>query len=85
MATCSSSSHFCLIENFWDEEEQVATVRYHIVDAATGEVSRQTWSTQAYTEDEYEKILHKAGFKKIIFHDSFGEVEDDNFWLIEAR
>ena len=81
----SDRPHFCLIENFWDEKEQAATVRYHIVDAATGEVSRQAWSTQAYTEDEYEAILHEAGFKKIIFHDSFGEVEDENFWLIEAR
>ena len=81
----SDKPHFCLIENFWDEEVQVATVRYHIVDATMGAVSKQAWSTQAYTEDEYEEILHKAGFKEIIFHDSFGEVEDENFWLIEAR
>lgn len=81
----SEKPHFCLIENFWDEDAQVATVRYHIVDAATGAVSKQAWSTQAYTEDEYEEALRKTGFKEIIFHDSFGEVEDKNFWLIEAR
>jgi len=81
----SEFPHFCLIENFWHEEKQVATVRYHIVDAETSEVSRQAWSTQAYTEDEYEEILHEAGFKKIIFHETFGDVEDENFWLIEAK
>lgn len=81
----SDRPHICLIESFWDEDEQAATMRYHIVDAATGEVSRQAWSTQAYTEDDYEAVLRKAGFKEIIFHDSFGEVEDDAFWLIEAR
>ena len=81
----SDKPHFCLIENFWDEDEQAATVRYHIVDAATGDSSRQTWSTQAYTENEYEEVLRKAGFKEIVFHDSFGDVEDESFWLIEAK
>ncbi len=81
----SDKPHFCLIENFWNNDVQVATVRYHVVDAATGEVSKQAWSTQAYTEDEYEEILHKAGFKEIIFHESFGDVEDEDFWLIEAK
>ena len=81
----SDQPHVCLIESFWHDEEQAATVRYHIVDAATGEVSRQAWTTQAYTENEYAEILRKAGFKEVIFHDSFGEVEDEYFWLIEVR
>ncbi len=81
----SDEPHICLIENFWDEEEAVATVRYHIIDAATGTVNRQAWSTQAYTEDEYKALLRTSGFSEVIFHKSFGEVEDDNFLLIEAK
>ncbi len=81
----SDQPHFCLIENFWDEDEQVATVRYQIVDAATGEVSRQAWSTQAYSEDEYERLLRETGFKKVTFHKSFGDVEDDDFLVITAH
>jgi SAM-dependent methyltransferase len=81
----SDKPHICLIENFWNEEKAVATVRYHIIDAATGTVNRQAWSTQAYTEDEYEALLRTSGFSEIIFHKSFGEVEDDNFLLIEAK
>ncbi len=81
----SETPHFCLAENFWAEEDAVATVRYYIVDAATGEVSRQAWSTQAYTEDEYQAVLREAGFKEIVFHESFGDVEDESFWLIEAH
>ena len=81
----SEQAHLCLTEAFWDEKESVATQRYYVVDAATGDVTMQASSTQAYTEDKYESLLRKAGFKEIIFHDSFGEVEDDDFWLIEAR
>lgn len=81
----SEKPHFCLIENFWHEDDQATSVRYYIVDAATGEVSKQAWSMQAYTEDDYEAILRAAGFNEIIFHDSFGDAEDDDFWVIEAK
>ncbi|MBT3339199.1 MAG: hypothetical protein HN391_14915, partial [Anaerolineae bacterium] len=77
--------HLCLTENFWDEKESIATLRYQIIDAATGAVNLQASSMQAYTDDEYETLLRKTGFKEIIFYDSFGEVEDDDFWLIEAK
>ncbi len=81
----SEKPHICLTENFWDEKENVAIIRYFIVDVATNAVNLQASSTQAYSEDEYKTLLRKAGFKEIIFHESFGDVEDEDFWLIEAR
>lgn len=81
----SEKPHLCLTEAFWHEKEKVATMRYYIVDAATSAVTMQASSTQAYTDKEYDALLRKAGFKEIIFHESFGDVEDDDFWLIEAR
>ena len=57
--------HLCLMESFWDDEASVAIERYYIVDAASGEVTRHSASSQAYTEDGFREILSEAGFSAI--------------------
>jgi hypothetical protein len=42
----SERAHFCLTEKFWDAEQAVATERYFIIDAATGDVKCYASSIQ---------------------------------------
>ena len=81
----STRPHLCLTEHLWDDAQNIATVRHAIIDAESGKVSVQASNMQAYTDDEYEQILLKAGFDEIVFHPSFGEVEDDDFWVITGK
>ena len=71
----SDKPHICLIENFWDAEKNVATERYYIIDAESGNVNPQAASTQAYKDQEYQDLLTEAGFRGIIFYPSLGMKE----------
>ena len=62
--------HLCLMESFWDEEQSVAIERYIIVDAASGDVTRYSSSTQAYAEEGFREMLQKAGFLKVELYQS---------------
>jgi 2-polyprenyl-3-methyl-5-hydroxy-6-metoxy-1,4-benzoquinol methylase len=84
----SEKPHICLIENFWNEEEKVATERYYIIDAESGKVDLQAASTQAYTDDEYRQMLTEAGFGEIQTYPSLGiqsHQEPSDFITILAR
>jgi len=75
------------METFWDEEQSVATERFFIVDAATGEVTRQAASTQGYDEGQIESMLREAGFGEVAFFPSLtGETsaEVDEFLVVVA-
>jgi len=69
--------HLCLMESFWDEDLSVAIERYIIVDAASGEVTRYSSSTQAYENDELAKLLTQAGFQNPEFHPSLSGKPDE--------
>ncbi|TFF91826.1 class I SAM-dependent methyltransferase [Candidatus Thorarchaeota archaeon] len=84
----SPKPHLCLMENFWDQERDVATTRYFIVDAETSNVTLHASSMVAYTRENLEQILRGVGFKDIVFHESLsgGEKDlDENLEVIEAR
>jgi SAM-dependent methyltransferase len=82
----SDQPHLCLMENFWDDEQNVTTTRFHIVDAATAEVTRHAMSTQAYTDEEYRALLAQCGFRDIEFHPSLaGGADEKDFFPIVAR
>jgi hypothetical protein len=66
----SDRPHLCLQENFWDDDRSVATQRYIIIDAQTGQVTRYASSTQAYTRDRYRSMLEECGFQNIAFYPS---------------
>jgi hypothetical protein len=75
------------MENFWDEEQAIATERFYIVDAATGQVTRHAASTQGYDEEQIESMLREAGFGKVAFIPSLtGKAEDDaaDFLVVTA-
>ena len=63
----SDEPHFCLQENFWDAEDNVAIQRYYIINAVTGEVARHSASTQAYMDDQYRSLLVDCGFGEVEF------------------
>ncbi|NLG27539.1 MAG: class I SAM-dependent methyltransferase [Chloroflexi bacterium] len=66
----SEQPHLCLEESAWDEAQQVAVVRYYVVDAASGSVQRHASSTQAYTDDGYRDLLRQCGFDEVILEES---------------
>jgi SAM-dependent methyltransferase len=72
----SEKPHLCLEESFWDARQGVATTRYYIVDALTGDVTRHAASYQAYTEAEYRALLETCGFGKIAVYPSLMGTED---------
>jgi ubiquinone/menaquinone biosynthesis C-methylase UbiE len=57
--------HLCLMESFWDDDQQVTIERYYVVDAASGGVRRYASATQAYHEKELMAMLTKTGFKRV--------------------
>ena len=84
----SPKPHLCLMENFWDQERGVATTRYYVVDAETGDVTLHASSMVAYTREELERMLRGVGFRDIVFYESLsgGEVDlDENLEVVEAR
>jgi hypothetical protein len=68
----SDEPHLCLQESFWDGEGNVAIERYYIVNAVTGEVTRHSASTQAYTDGQYRSLLVECGFGEVEFYPSMG-------------
>ena len=72
----SDRPHLCLKESFWDPASDTATIRYFIVDASTGEVTRHAQSFQAYTEAKYRSLLTDCGFDDVEFFPSLIGVQD---------
>ena len=62
----SDRPHLCLQEQTWDEQTAVASTRYFILDAESGQVNTYGSSMQAYTEEEYHTLLMDAGFDESI-------------------
>jgi SAM-dependent methyltransferase len=72
----SDRPHLCLQENFWEAEQAVATQRFFIVDAQTGQVTRYAASTQAYKQEIYQEMLKECGFHDILSYPSLtGEID----------
>jgi SAM-dependent methyltransferase len=82
----SDRPHLCLMETFWDEERSVATERFFIVDAETGEVTRHAASTQAYDEEQVESLLRETGFGEVRIYPSLtGKPSElDDFLTVAA-
>ena len=79
----SEEPHLVLKENFWDAESRVAIERFYIVDAGTGEVTRCSASMQAYTDEEYRRILGACRFGDMVFYPALDpEAEDSDGGLM---
>jgi SAM-dependent methyltransferase len=81
----SERPHLCLQERFWDENRQVATQRYFIIDVKTSAVTRYAASIQAYTEQEYRTLLEDCGFGDVEFVPSLtGSTTAQDYLVITA-
>jgi len=80
----SDEPHLCLMESFWDETQSVATERFLIVDAGSGEVSRYAASTKAYDDDAIKSLLHVAGFGGMRFFPSLTGKEETGGYGFEV-
>jgi len=84
----SDNPYLLLEESFWEPEGSAATLRYHIVDAASGGISKYAQSVQAYTDSQYHSLLHNTGFVDIELFPSLRGTEDTSqvdFLVITAR
>ena len=75
--TFSDEPFIVLRESYWLPEQNIATIRYHAIDASTGSVTEYSQSFQGYTDDDYRNVLNERGFGEIEFYPGFGEDEGD--------
>lgn len=61
----SDQPHLLLQEGFWHDQTCVATRRFFVIDAVSGEVSRFAASYQAYTVEEYRRLAQQHSFNDI--------------------
>jgi SAM-dependent methyltransferase len=64
--------HLCLVESSWHAPHNAATIRYFVVDLATGAVTRYAQSFQAYSQDDYAELLGQCGFSIVGVYPSLG-------------
>ncbi len=69
----SERPHVWLQENAWDQASCTATTRWFVIDAATAGVLQLTQTMQAYTNEEYNRMLTAAGFVEIEFLPGLGD------------
>ena len=71
----SLEPHLCLIENFWDQDQHIATTRFYIMDEK-GEVTPHASSMIAYTRETLLDLFEGVGFRDVEFHESLsGETQ----------
>ena len=73
----SERPHLVLTEGFWDAQRAVATKRYFVVDAATGDLTRHAESVQAYSAEQYRSLLADGGFSGVTFCPSLSGSPDE--------
>jgi SAM-dependent methyltransferase len=61
----SAQPHVVLQESFWDSAAHAATLRYFVIDAATGMVTPYAQSLQAYDDAGYRAVLGECGFGEV--------------------
>jgi SAM-dependent methyltransferase len=73
----SDRPYICLEENLWDAQSRTTTTRFFIIEAETGHVERYGQTFQAFTEEEYERILQDSGYGDVrTFPSLSGEVDE---------
>ncbi len=72
----SSRPHLRLEESFWDEERRVTTQCFHVVDLASSRLSSHMINSQAYEDDELQRLLVTAGFSGLTRHSSMTGLAD---------
>jgi SAM-dependent methyltransferase len=85
----SDYPHLYLEESFWDATSNTATIRYYIVDAATGRVNRYAQSLQAYTDEQYRSFLLDNEYEAVTRYSSLtgkpDPTQSDLFALVSRK
>ena len=84
----SAQPHIKLEEHYWDEPSRTSTTRHFIIDTATAEVTCSAATYQAYTADEYVKLLQECGYEEVQLYPSLiGQIDESqsDFMAIVAR
>jgi len=68
----SDRPHVCLIENEWDEADELAISRFHVIED-TGGVAHFRNTLQAYSDDAFRKMPEKAGLVEIEIRPPWGQ------------
>jgi SAM-dependent methyltransferase len=79
----SNEPYLFLEDHYWNDEQQTATTRIFVMDANSGNVIRYSQTFQAYTQDDYQKLLIECGFDEIKFFSSLtGQIDPEQKQLI---
>ncbi len=84
----SDRPHLVLQESSWDEDAAASTIRFMVVDAATGGVNSYALSNEAYTDQQLDDALRTAGFVEIERWPSLNgkpQAEGDDLPVVVAR
>ena len=73
----SARPHMVLEETFWEETRKTVTNRYYVIDAGSGQVERFASSYQAYTLEEYRKLMGDSGFVDVAIYPSLAGASDE--------
>jgi len=61
----SEKPHICLDESTWNFEQNVVVKRFYVIDSETSEITKYSASYQAYSDDDYTKLLEENGFSDV--------------------
>jgi len=61
----SAGPHIVLKENFWQPVSNTTTIRYHVIDALSAQVTMYAQTLQAYQDSDYRSLLSHHGFDDI--------------------
>ncbi len=76
--------HLWLKEAFWDPNAHVAIERYFVIGASSS-TTEYVSTTQGYGREDYERMLHRAGFDRIDVYPSLAAEDEAGFWVFVAR
>ena len=74
----SDKPHLFLHESFWNEEHKTTVVRYWVIDAESGEVTRHAQTFAAYEANEYIHLLESAGLEDVRLISDYPSESPDN-------
>jgi SAM-dependent methyltransferase len=71
----SDAPHLWLEESSWDPKTSTAAQRFFVIDAATGEVTQHGQTIQAYSNEEYQRLLAACGFPTTRLYATLGNTD----------
>lgn len=73
----SDNPYLYLEECSWNEQDQLATANYYIIDSESSHLTHYRQGYFAYSDDDYQELLYSAGFENVEFYPGFGAGSSD--------